>query len=180
LDSIREYPSYGIALLSTVRSIDSALAFTGWGRFDYRGLLVVIGVKWGIFVTTSPAMATPVTDTELREVLNAVNALSQRVEVGFANVDTKLAQMDTKFVQLEAKLTETKAELKGEIQRVEGKLTNIETGLADVKGDIKAIDQRMATLDGRIWTLVAIFIGGLAAISSTLIVRYVLPAIPLK
>jgi hypothetical protein len=36
-------------------------------------------------------MATPATDIELRELLNAVNALSQRVEVGFAQANTKLA-----------------------------------------------------------------------------------------
>jgi uncharacterized protein Yka (UPF0111/DUF47 family) len=89
-------------------------------------------------------MATPVTDTELKEVLNAlakltegVAAMSQRMEVGFAQMDTKLADLrgemnqrfahvDTKFAQMDAKLTETKAELKGEIQRVEGKVDVID------------------------------------------------------
>jgi uncharacterized protein YpuA (DUF1002 family) len=117
---------------------------------------------------TSLAMATPTTDTELREVLNAISALSQRVEVGFAQIDTKLA--------------ETKAELKGEIQRVEAKM---DAQFAEVKGDIKALDQRMTGLDDRVkaqdakfWTLVTIIIGSLAATVSTFVIRYVLPAIP--
>jgi hypothetical protein len=68
-------------------------------------------------------MATPVTDTELREVLAAIvrleaitaanhAAISQRMEVGFA--------------QMETKLVEAKAELKSEIQRVEGKVDVID------------------------------------------------------
>jgi uncharacterized protein YicC (UPF0701 family) len=93
-------------------------------------------------------MATPVTDTELREVLNAVAKLtesiatmSQRMEVGFAQMDTKLAevkaelkgeiqrveaQVDAKFAQVDTKFAETKADLKIEIQRVEGKVDVID------------------------------------------------------
>jgi uncharacterized phage infection (PIP) family protein YhgE len=79
-------------------------------------------------------MATPTTDTELREVLNAISALSQRVEVGFANVDAKLAQMDTK-------LAETKAELKTEIQRVE---TKMDVGFAQIDTKFAQIDTKFA------------------------------------
>jgi hypothetical protein len=77
-------------------------------------------------------MATPATDTELREVLNAVSALTQRVEIGFANVDAKFAQVDTK-------LSEFKAEIKAEIQRVEAK-TDVK--LAQLEGKIDVIDER--------------------------------------
>jgi hypothetical protein len=79
---------------------------------------------------TSLAMATPVTDTELKEVLNAIAAMSQRMEVGFAQVDTKLSdlrgEMNQRFAQMDTKFAETKAELKGEIQRVEAKVDVID------------------------------------------------------
>jgi uncharacterized protein YpuA (DUF1002 family) len=75
---------------------------------------VVIGVKWGIFVTTSPAMATPATDTELREVLNAINTLSQRVELGFANVDTKFAEVKGDIKALDQKMTALDDRLKAQ------------------------------------------------------------------
>jgi chromosome segregation ATPase len=141
------------------------------------------------------AMATPVTDTELKEVLNAlakltegVAAMSQRMEVGFAQVDTKFAQMEAK---IDTKLSETKAELKGEIQRVEAKM---DAQFTEVKGDIKVVDQRVVALDDKMtglddrlkaqdakfWTLVTIIIGSLAATVSTFVIRYVLPAIPVK
>jgi hypothetical protein len=42
-------------------------------------------------------MATPVTDNELREVLTAISALSQRMEVGFANVFDYMAMGDDGF-----------------------------------------------------------------------------------
>jgi hypothetical protein len=82
-------------------------------------------------------MATPITDTELKEVLNAlqkltegVAAISQRMEVGFAQMDTKLAdlrgEMNQKFAQMDTKLSETKAELKSKIQKVEAKVDVID------------------------------------------------------
>jgi uncharacterized protein involved in exopolysaccharide biosynthesis len=119
----------------------------------------------------------PTTESELREVLNAISALSQRVEIGFAQMDTKLA--------------ETKAELKGEIQRVEAKM---DAQFTEVKGDIKALDQRVVALDdkvtglddrvkaldGRFWAFAIMLFGGVGSLALILITRYVLPAIPIK
>ena len=134
-------------------------------------------------------MATP-TDTETKEIMSAIArlestaaanhaALTQRMEVGFAQIDAKFAQMDTK-------LAETKAELKTEIQRVEGK-TDIK--FAELSGDIKALDQRIISVDQKVtalgdriqgqdtkfWTLVTIILGSL---STVLIKLLVFPAKP--
>jgi hypothetical protein len=83
-------------------------------------------------------MATPATDTELKEVLNAVNVLSQKMEVGFANVDTKLSdlrgEMNQRFAQVDTKLSD----LRGEMNV---KFAQVDTKLAKIEGDITLLRQ---------------------------------------
>ena len=92
-------------------------------------------------------------------------APTQRMEVGFAQMDTKLA--------------ETKAELKTEIQRVEGK-TDIK--FAELGGRIDALDQKVTALGDQIkgqetkfWTLVTIILGSLSTVVIKLLVFPTLP-----
>jgi archaellum component FlaC len=49
-------------------------------------------------------MATP-TDTELKEVLNAIAALSQRVEVGFAEIKGEIKALDQRVTGIDQKVT---------------------------------------------------------------------------
>ena len=82
-------------------------------------------------------MATP-TDTETRELLSAISALSQRIEVGFTQVDTKLSglrgEMNLKFAQVDTKLSS----LQGEMNL---KFAQVDTKLAKIEGDINLLRQ---------------------------------------
>ncbi len=65
----------------------------------------------------------------LSQQIAATAALSQRVEIGFAQVDTKFAGVDTKL-----------AEMNGNSQALDQKLS----------GDIKALDQKVTGIDDRL------------------------------
>jgi hypothetical protein len=94
-------------------------------------------------------MTTP-TETETKEILNAIarlesttTALAQRVEIGFAQMTQRIevgfAEVDTKLAKMETKLAETRAELKTDIQKVEGKLAETR---AELGGKIDVLDER--------------------------------------
>jgi hypothetical protein len=108
----------------------------------------------------------PTTDTELKELKDLVIGLREEMRVGFAQVDTKFAQMEAK---MNAQFTEVKGDIKVVDQRVVA-LDDKMTGL----------DDRLKAQDAKFWTLVTIIIGSLAATVSTFVIRYVLPAIPIK
>lgn len=59
-------------------------------------------------------MAVP-TDTELRELKDLIATLTQRVEVGFAQMDAKLADVRTEIQRVEGKSDIKFAELSGKI-----------------------------------------------------------------
>ena len=100
---------------------------------------------------TSSAMATP-TDTETKEIMSAIAtltacitrlestaaanhaALTQRMEVGFAQMDTKLAEVKGDIKALDQKVTGIDDRLKSQ----ETKLSSIDTKLTDLKIDVSA------------------------------------------
>jgi hypothetical protein len=88
------------------------------------------------------SMANP-TDTETREMLNAITALAQRVEVGFAQIDAKVdikfAELSSKIDRVEAKADIKFAELSAKGDKVEGKL---DTKIAELGGKIDVLNER--------------------------------------
>jgi hypothetical protein len=99
-------------------------------------------------------MANP-TDTETREMLNAITALAQRVEVGFAQIDAKVdikfAELSSKIDRVEAKADIKFAELSSKIDRVEAK-ADIKFAELSAKGDKVEgkLDTKIAELGGKI------------------------------
>jgi uncharacterized phage infection (PIP) family protein YhgE len=102
-----------------------------------------------------PAMATS-TDTE-QAVLKAIADMSQRMEVGFAQVDTKLAQleakMDTKFAQMDTKLSDLRGEMNQRFAQVDTKFAQMDTKLsetkAELKGEIQKVEAKVDVIDER-------------------------------
>ena len=100
-------------------------------------------------------MATP-TDTETRELLGAIATLSQRIEVGFTQVDTKLSdlrgEVNLKLSQVDTKLSSLQGEMNLKFSQVDTKLSSlqgevnlkfsqVDTKLAKIEGDINLLRQ---------------------------------------
>ena len=85
------------------------------------------------------------TETEIRELkdlivasnaslISSIAAMSQRMEVGFAQMDTKLAEVKGDIKALDQKVTGIDDRLKSQ----ETKLSSIDTKLTDLKIDVSA------------------------------------------
>jgi hypothetical protein len=83
-------------------------------------------------------MAVP-TDTELRELKDLIATLTQRVEVGFAQMDAKLADVRTEIQRVEGKSDIKFAELSGKID-VLNERTSIK--FAELSGKIDVLNER--------------------------------------
>jgi hypothetical protein len=81
--------------------------------------------------------------------------LEQRMEVGFANVDTKFASFDTKFTKLEGDIEDRFTKIEGDIATLSTEVKNFEKRMTDLKIDQRAQDQHFFGLSIFIITFTA-------------------------
>jgi Skp family chaperone for outer membrane proteins len=85
--------------------------------------------------------------------------LEQRMEVGFANVETKFASIDTKFTKLEGDIENRFTKLEGDIATLSSGVQNFEKRMSEMKIDQRAQDQRFFGLS----IFIVTFAAGIAA-----------------
>jgi hypothetical protein len=133
-----------------------------------------------------------VTDTDIQQIKDLITAgqlanqqqiaeLDKRMEVGFANVDTKFAHLEGKIdaveAKLEGKIDAVEAKLKGRIDAVEAHLEGkIDAVEAKLEGRIGVIDERTKL---GFWGFIfrGTALAALAALTA-IFVKYLFPILP--
>jgi hypothetical protein len=102
---------------------------------------------------------TSATDTDIRELKDLIQSLDKKIEIGFANIDTKFAKVEGQINTLEAKLD-------GKIDSVEAKLV----------GKIDKLDERTQL---GFWGFIfrGTALAALAALTA-IFVKYLFPILP--
>jgi chromosome segregation ATPase len=92
--------------------------------------------------------------------------LEQRMEVGFANVETKFASIDTKFASIDTKFTKLEGDIENRFTKLEGDIATLSSGVQnfekrmnELKIDQRAQDQRFFGLS----IFIVTFAAGIAA-----------------